>query len=181
MKASQFFAKSMLAASLALGSIGIAWAGTPNLTGVYAGNHNLTMRSSDNVIRGVSTFSPAWVFNFDAKTATISNGAVSGPMGTFAYAAHPQSGQSHVTITDNLDGTYTLAYNFQAYNPNFGNPVGPTTSTLEITEDGAGNISVVTLDVEPGGTPDGVIGTRLSGYGFPFVVERDWTGTATLQ
>ncbi|WP_022940404.1 hypothetical protein [Psychromonas hadalis] len=146
-----------------------AIAGTAGLTGKYVGDYQMTVRTTTNQTMAKTVQNYRWVWDFDAKTATINPGFIRSHMALIpiAYAAHQPT-----TIDDNGDGTYTVHYIFQAYNPLFGFPSSQTSTTFEITDTGFG-LDIKTLDTDSNGVPGSAI------YGiFPFDIELDWQGSA---
>lgn len=186
MKVANRFAKTALAAALALGALGAALAaGTSGLNGQYVGDYLLRVRSTnDGVVRGTGVTNYNWVWNFSGSTTggtvTITNGQVNvafgGSSGTFAYQLSEVGSSPIVTtlpVFDNGDGTYTIDYAFQVFNPNFNNPKTTTSTTFEIT-DVAGSLSIVTTDSDN----DGVIGENIPQNPFPTNISVELTGNA---
>ncbi|MGI9572995.1 hypothetical protein ACRYJU_02810 [Alloalcanivorax xenomutans] len=167
-------------------------AGTPGLTGVYHGQHLLTMRgcpgacqAGSELVLGKGIRNADWSWNFDEGWVLIRGTTL-----TVGFDYEVQSignrGQGDDRLTagfaDNLDGTYTVYHGFQIYNPNVGNPRADTSTTFEITEDpdNPNLIVITTVDNEPGGVPDGIPGTQIVGV-FPMTVQPDFTGSARLE
>jgi len=157
------------ALSLALFS-SIAFAGgTPGLTGTYNGSYQLEVRTTSDQLMAKSTQRNNWKWDFDNKTVTINGGFIKSSFAPFpiGYNAH-----APISLIDNNDGTYTIDYVFQAYNPLYGFPKASTKSVVEITDTGFG-LEFKTLDSDN----DGVIGEAIYGL-FPWDIELNWTGSA---
>ncbi len=155
---------------VALLCTGAVQAGTPGITGQYAGTHSLTVNGgTEGAVLGNSTTNPNnfWSWDFTTGTATFDAGQVSVPsMGALIpYSTGP------ITLTDNGDGTYTGSYTV-----NFGTSSASTSTTWDITDDGAGNLDMVTLDTDG----DLVPGTRLAGV-LPADVNMQWDGSANPE
>ncbi|UXI03015.1 hypothetical protein [Photobacterium sp. TY1-4] len=147
----------------------ISSAGTANLSGTYAGEYNLEVRTTANELMAKSVQSYQWKWDFDSQTVTINSGFIRSHLAPLpiGYAAHPP-----INLTDNGDGTYTIQYIFQAYNPLYGFPQANTSSTFEITDTGFG-LEIKTLDADG----DGVAGEPITGI-FPRDIELNWIGLA---
>ncbi|GAA3922826.1 hypothetical protein [Litoribacillus peritrichatus] len=164
MKLTHIFSASILALACSAGS---AFAGTPGLTGIHTGNYDLQVKTTSGALKAISYKSYSWTWDFDAQTATFDGGYIRSPHSIIplAYKAH-----TPIELTDNGDGTYTADYEFQAYNPLYGNPKAATSTTFEITDTGSG-LQIKTLDTNNNGVP----GTPIIGI-FPFDIELDWAG-----
>ncbi|HDY7944935.1 hypothetical protein [Vibrio vulnificus] len=160
---------STMALALAFVSLSAFSAGTPHLSGSYSGNYQLEVRTTSNQLMAKSAQRYDWKWDFDAKTVTINAGFIRS-----AFASIPIGYNAHqpITLADNGDGTYTIDYVFQAYNPLYGFPKANTSTTFEITDTGFG-LEIKTLDSDQ----DGVIGEAIYGL-FPWDIELNWTGTA---
>ncbi|WP_421705123.1 hypothetical protein [Alloalcanivorax xenomutans] len=169
-----------------------AMAGTPGLTGIYHGQHLITMRgcpgacqAGSELVLGKGIRNADWSWNFDEGWVLIRGTTL-----TVGFDYEVQSvgnqgqGDDRLTagFTDNLDGTYTVYHGFQIYNPNVGNPRADTSTTFEITEDpdNPNRIAIITVDDEPGGVPDGIPGTQIVSI-FPMTVQPDFEGSARLE
>jgi len=157
------------ALSLAIFSASTLAAGTAGITGNYSGDYQLEVRTTADQLMAKSTQRNNWKWDFDNKTVTINAGFIRSTFAPFpvGYNAH-----APITLVDNGDGTYTIDYVFQAYNPLYGFPKAQTKSTFEITDTGFG-LEFKTLDSDN----DGVIGEAIYGL-FPWDIELNWTGSA---
>jgi len=155
--------------SLALLASGALAAGTANIQGSYSGDYNLEVRTTANKLMAKSSQRYNWKWDFDNKTVKINSGFIKSSFSIFpvGYSAHDP-----ISFTDNGDGTYTIEYVFQAYNPLYGFPKARTTSKFEITDTGFG-LEFKTLDSDG----DGVVGEAIYGL-FPWDIELNWTGSA---
>ncbi|CED58817.1 TonB-dependent receptor [Moritella viscosa] len=146
-----------------------SFAGTTNISGNYSGTYNLEVRTTDNVVKAKSTQANQWKWDFDNKIVTINAGYIKNAHIPFpvGYAAH-----APISLIDNEDGTYTINYVFQAYNPIYFYPKAQTSSTFEITDTEFG-LEFKTIDSDA----DGVIGEAIYGL-FPWDIELNWTGSA---
>lgn len=144
-------------------------AGTADITGNYAGSYNLEVRTTANDVKARSTQANNWKWDFDNKVVTINAGFIRSTLAPFpiGYAAHDP-----ISFVDNKDGTYTIDYVFQAYNPLYGFPKARTKTTFEVTQTAFG-LEFKTLDSDN----DGVIGEAIYGL-FPWDIELNWTGSA---
>ncbi|MFA7594360.1 MAG: choice-of-anchor D domain-containing protein, partial [Thiohalobacteraceae bacterium] len=148
---------------VALMCAGAVQAGTAGITGQYAGPYLLTVWNGGNgAVLGTSTGSPRWIWDFTAGTASFDPGVLSV---SFPYSTTP------ITLVDNGDGTYTGSYTV-----NIGGTPGATSTTWDITDDGLGNLDMVTLDTEPNGNP----GTLLAGV-LMLPVDLQWDGDADQE
>ncbi|MDP2573978.1 hypothetical protein CW749_14160 [Vibrio sp. vnigr-6D03] len=161
--------KTQLAAlALSLVSASV-FAGTANISGNYSGTYNLEVRTTSNALMAKSSQAYNWKWDFDKKTVSINNGFIRSKFAPFpvGYAVHKP-----VSFKDNGNGTYTLDYTFQAYNPLYGFPKAKTKTVFEITDTGFG-LEFKTLDSDG----NGVIGEPIYGL-FPWDIELNWTGSA---
>ncbi|SHI28682.1 hypothetical protein [Pollutimonas bauzanensis] len=188
---------TLVATVLAAAGIGSsALAGTPGITGKYSGTYdpleiyNLEGSPPGPVLKGLGNAPGTWEFDFNNRCATFSNGTVNAQpplVGSFGYTVgnYFRGASATFPIDDHGDGYYTVYYRFQANNPGFGNPFGFVSSTLEVTQAGGptGPLTIATIDHEATATgADGVVGTSIpAGYGFPYLAERNWQGTAYLD
>ncbi len=139
---------------------GAVQAGTIGITGQYAGSYLLTVwNGGTGAVLGTSTGSPRWIWDFDAGTVSFDPGVLSV---SFPYSTTP------ITLVDNLDGTYTGSYTVS-----IGGTPGATSTTWDITDDGLGNLIMVTQDTDGNGNP----GTLLAGV-LMLPVDLEWDGTA---
>ncbi|MGB6104386.1 MAG: hypothetical protein WBF88_11140, partial [Pusillimonas sp.] len=162
--------------------------GASNLTGIYLGEHMITMRGCPGVcavgaevVLGTGMKHAPWVWNFDAKTVLITGTTL-----TVGFNYEVQSvgnvgtGDDRLTatFTDNGDGTYTVDHGFQIYNPNVGSPRADTKTIFRIGQDAKNPnlLHIVTLD----GEKDGIAGTQIVGV-FPMTVQPDFRGTARKE
>ena len=155
-------ALAVLAAAVG-GNIGAVNAGTIGITGAYTGTYSLNVYNGlDGSVLGYSTTNPnnLWDWDFTAGTATFAPGTLSV---LYPYSTGP------ISLTDNGDGTYTGSYSVT-----IGPSTGPTTTTWDITDNGSGSLSIVTLDPDGNGIP----GTTLMGV-MPLPVSLQWNGSAT--
>lgn len=149
---------------------GSALAGTAGLTGNYTGTYNLEVRTDYNALMARGVRAKQWTFDFSNQQAHLSQGtirAIPFPF-QFNYIAY-----SPMPLIDNGDGTYTVTYDFQVFNPLYGNPRATTTAHFDITELSNGELKVSTLDSDN----DGVIGQAIRGA-FPYTIELNWFGNA---
>ncbi|MFZ5620075.1 MAG: choice-of-anchor D domain-containing protein [Pseudomonadota bacterium] len=158
----------VLCAALMCAGAGTVKAGTAGITGQYTGTHALIVNGDSGVL-GYSNSNPdnAWSWDFDAGTASFVAGALN--VG-FPYLT------GSVTLVDNGDGTYTGTYDVT-----IGSTTAATSTTWDITDDGAGNLEILTLDpIAPVDDGDDIIGTRLAGV-LPAPVNLQWDGTANRE
>ncbi|UJB64382.1 hypothetical protein YS110_06295 [Acidovorax sp. YS12] len=163
-------------------------AGTASLTGVFTGQHMVTMRgcpaacaAGKEVVLGTGMKNSPWVWDFDKKTVLITGTTLTvGFNYEVQSVGNKGSGDARLTapITDNGDGTYTVHHGFQIYNPNVGNPRADTVTTFRITRDATNKnlLRIVTLD----GEADGIPGTQIVGV-FPMTIQPDFRGTARKE
>jgi len=155
-------AVAVLAAAVG-GSIGAVNAGTIGITGAYTGSYTLTVNGgTPGSVLGTSTTSPNWSWDFTNGTASFDGGFLFALGSNIVYSTGP------ISLVDNNNGTYTGSYSV-----NIGGNVGNTSTTWDITDDGLGNLTMLTLDADG----DGVIGTRLAGV-LPAIVNLQWDGSA---
>ena len=155
----------VLFAALMCAGAGTIQAGTAGITGQYAGTYSLNVYNGlDGSTLGYSTTNPnnLWDWDFTAGTATFAPGALSV---LYEYSTGP------ISLVDNGDGTYTGSYSVT-----IGPSTGPTTTTWDITDNGSGTLSIVTLDPDGNGIP----GTTLMGV-MPLPVSLQWNGTASSE
>ncbi|MCG9657978.1 hypothetical protein [Vibrio mediterranei] len=159
----------LTAFSLALLSTSAFAAGTSGISGSYNGDYQLEVRTTSDRLMAKSTQRNDWKWDFDNKTVTINAGFIKSSFAPFpvGYKAHDP-----ISLTDNGDGTYTIDYVFQAYNPLYGFPKSRTKTVFEITDTGFG-LEFKTLDSDN----NGVIGEAIYGI-FPWDIELNWTGSA---
>jgi len=144
----------------------------PNvITGVWTGNFSLTMRTAPEGIVLGDSHDNAWTWNFDEGWAEFAQGMLS-----VGFPFHVQDignvdpTHDRVEFERNEDGTYTLHYGYQIYNPGVGNPRTDITTTFSITRNG-NQLKIVTLDSDS----DGVPGVQVPGV-FPLTVSPDFVG-----
>ncbi|HWK55481.1 MAG TPA: hypothetical protein VNR18_13975 [Hyphomicrobiales bacterium] len=167
-------------------------AGSAGLSGLYVGEHMITMRGcpgvcvgGQEVVLGIGVRNSPWVWDFDNHTVLITGTTLTvGFNYEIQSLGNAGTGDARLTapFTDNGDGTYTLHHGFQIYNPNVGNPRTDTTTKFRITVDADNpNLIVIqTLDDEPGRTPDGIVGTQIVGV-FPLTVQPEFRGSARRE
>ncbi len=162
--------------------------GTPNIKGRYEGSYGIIVRKEGGEVqaRGGSVDGDdgevAWTFDFDSepKTLTLNDGRLTPqpglPMPWFKYRAEAKGGGQALPLTDNGDGTYSVAsYVWRVYP--MGMPMGPfatTRITLDITQLTDGSINVVTT-----AEADGIPGIPLPSPPFPIKARLDWHGRAS--
>lgn len=166
--------------------------GTPELTGIYRGEHMITMRgcpgtchAGSELILGTGVSHSPWIWNFDESSVQITGTTL-----TVGFDYEVQSvgnlgsDEQRLTayFTDNGDGTYTVEHGFQIFNPNVGNPRADTTTKFRITRraDNQNVVDIETLDDEIRGEPDGIPGTQIVGV-FPMTVQPEFRGSARLD
>ncbi len=159
--------------------------GTPGLTGIYHGEHRITMRgcpgacsAATALVLGTGVKDAAWTFNFDQGWAEIAGTTLT--VG-FVYEVQDlgnlDPSGNRVYFSDLGDGTYRLRHGFQIYNPNVGNPRADTFTLLRITRSGNA-LAIETLDGDA--PPDGIPGTQIVNV-FPMTVQPDFAGWARLE
>lgn len=162
--------------------------GTPSITGRYEGSYDVVVRKEGSVVQACSGplggghGEVGWTFDFSSnpKTVTLDKGRLTPapglPLPWFNYQAKADGGGPALPLTDNGDGTYTVAsYIWQVFPA--GAPLGPfahTSITLDITQLTDDSIAVVTV---PG--PNGVPGTPLPSPPFQRGATPDWRGRAS--
>ncbi len=156
-----------LIAGLALSNTSLA--GTAGLTGEHSGTYRLNVKTTSGALMAISYKAYNWTWNFDAQSVTFQDGYIRSPMSLIPlkYKTHDP-----MTLTDNGDGTYTVSYVFQAFNPLYNNPQTATSTTFEITDNGS-ELEIITLDSDG----DGIPGETIYGI-FPYDIELDWYGEA---
>ena len=147
------------------------------LSGIYSGSYNITMRAAPTgAILGTGVKKAEWVWDFDNQTAVIAGTTLS--VG-FNYALHDIDNADAELDTlyfdNNGDGTYRLYYAFQIYHPGLGNPMANTSTTFRITEVN-NQLQIEAIDAEQGPL-DNIIGTQIVGV-FPLTIEPDLHGFA---
>ena len=151
--------------------------GTSNINGIYAGEYSIIMRAAPvGVVLGYGISKPQWQWNFDNNTAIVQGTTLS--VG-FNYELHDldnidPEGET-LYFDNNGDGTYTLHYSLQIYNPGLGNPMASASTTFRITKNDK-ILDIIAIDKELA-TPDGIIGTQIPNV-FPLTIEPDMHGIA---
>lgn len=147
-----------------------AQAGTIGLSGEYTGSYRVQVKTNYNAVMANGTQARSWRFDFNNQQAYISDGYIRATIFPlqFKYRAY-----SPMPLTDNGDGTYTVHYDFQVFNPLYGNPKAQTKAVFEITRLNNGDLDIKTLDSDR----DGVIGEAIRGV-FPYTIELNWFGNA---
>ncbi|MGB5259879.1 MAG: hypothetical protein WBO34_05075 [Gammaproteobacteria bacterium] len=130
--------KTALATALAVavGTAGIAEAGTAGLTGVWTGSYVFTMYDPGGGFVGDSGAPQPWTFDFNAGTVDIVNTST---FYTSVWSAHD------VTFGDNGDGTYSGSMLFDwSVNANI-----PVNITWDICGS-CGNVATITSAITAG-------------------------------
>lgn len=174
-----------------LGFMTTPYAGTVGITGTYSGDYQMiamahTDGNPDNapVFMGQAIDRQIWSWDFNTGTATFEPGQHALTIGV-PYELHNADA---INFTDNGDGTYTGLLDFQVYNPGFGNPRAWLEITWDITDDGMGNLAMITADGDGNGFAgtiagcgDGTPACTPSWAGFPFPFEPTWDGQASAS
>lgn len=151
--------------------------GASNINGIYSGEYSIIMRAAPvGVVLGYGISKPQWQWNFDNNTAIVEGTTLS--VG-FNYELHnldiiDPEGET-LYFDNNGDGTYTLHYSLQIYNPGLGNPMASASTTFRITKNDK-ILDIVAIDKELD-APDGIIGTQIPNV-FPLTIEPDMHGIA---
>ena len=122
--------------------------------------------------------------HYDANTIAGIDYPVDGFQLTIGVPWTANNRTSGIPIVDNGDGSYTGYVEFTVFNTAFG-PAIPHAwleLTWEITDDGMGNLTMVTMDADGNGYPGTVPGDPANGdfAGFPFPFEPRWDGAASV-
>ncbi len=179
---------ALLTALSLTGLASMAQAGTVGITGQYDGDYQFVAMAHTDldpngtpVLMGFALDTQAWNWDFDTGIASYEPGQHALSIGV-PYELHNADA---ISFTDNGDGSYTGLLDFQVFNPGFGNPRAWLEITWDITDDGLGNLTMLTIDGDGNGSPgtiagcgDGTPACTPAWAGFPFPFEPTWDGQA---
>ena len=179
---------STLLSGLFIHSMMIQTATATELSGVYHGSYNITMWGCPGVcseqsatILGKGIKPVNWVWDFDRGEVDIQGTMLS--VG-FPYEVqdigNASSEHNIARFTQIANGIYRIDHGFQIFNPNVGNPRADTSTTVSITGNPAGTLTIKTIDNEDSGSGDGIPGSQISGV-FPMTVQPQMDGWAVSE
>lgn len=175
---------TLLTVAVLTGAASLAHAGTVGISGQFAGDFKFIAMAHPHgdpnaglTYMGEAIGRQTWSWDFDTHTGTFEVGLHPLTIGV-PYQVHNANA---FTFVDNNDGTYTGNIDFQVHNPVFGNPRAWLEITWEITDDGFGNLTMLTIDGDGNGFPGTIpVGPPNGWAGFPFPFEPTWDGVAVV-